>query len=239
MSIDPISNGDGGAGIRAKINAAIEVANTAVVGPDSATAGRFPRFTGGTGRLVEDGGPLVADDITNASAAGKAVLTAADAAAQQTALGGTTVGKAVFTAADAAAGRTALATPYYEEGTFTPTYSATITPPTGVAYSVQTGRYTRTGRKWLFEGRMIVSNVGTGGAGVAFMGGLPVAAGLISFTTCLRSTGATIPSGGVIAGLLDSYRMYLQYQTNGGPVDLSWADIPSSFDVIFSFQITT
>lgn len=87
MPIDPYANGDDGGEIRAKINAAIDVANAAVVGPGSATAGRFPRFTGGTGRLVEDGGPLIANDITDASAAGKAVLTAADAAAQRTSLG--------------------------------------------------------------------------------------------------------------------------------------------------------
>jgi hypothetical protein len=69
------------------VNAAIDVANAAVVGSGSAIAGRFPRYAGTSGRLVSDGGPLVADDITNASAAGKAVLTAVDAATQRSNLG--------------------------------------------------------------------------------------------------------------------------------------------------------
>lgn len=49
-----------------------------------------------------------AANISDSTTVGRAVLTAADAAAAQTAAGGTTVGKAVFVAADAAAARTAV-----------------------------------------------------------------------------------------------------------------------------------
>lgn len=98
MSINPYANGDPGGEIRAKINAAIEVANAAVVGPGSATAGHFPRFVGGTGRQVEDGGPLTIGDVEglgdalDEKADGSAVTAAlagkADAAAVASALAG-------------------------------------------------------------------------------------------------------------------------------------------------------
>lgn len=57
---------------------------------------------------VGAGGTVTADAITDATVVGKAVLTAASAAAARTSLGATTVGANVFTATDAAAARTAI-----------------------------------------------------------------------------------------------------------------------------------
>lgn len=54
------------------------------------------------------GGDVTTAQITDATTVGKAVLTAADAAAARTAIGATTVGSNVVTAADAAAARTAI-----------------------------------------------------------------------------------------------------------------------------------
>lgn len=69
------------------------------------------------------GGPIAAADITDSTSAGRAILTAADAAAQRTAMGvpatshthvaddisdATTIGKTIAKAADVAAARSAL-----------------------------------------------------------------------------------------------------------------------------------
>jgi hypothetical protein len=65
----------------------------------------------------------------------------------------------------------------YEEGTFTPTLTAATTPPTGVAYITQSGGYTKIGNLvsvWFF---MALSSKGTGGAGIARLGGLPFVVG--------------------------------------------------------------
>lgn len=64
----------------------------------------FGQLTGGGG----GGGPVTAADITDSTTVGRNLVTAASAAAAQTAIGASTVGKAVLVAADAAAGRTAL-----------------------------------------------------------------------------------------------------------------------------------
>lgn len=61
----------------------------------------------------------------------------------------------------------------YEEGTWTATFTASTTPPTGVSYSAQTGWYTKIGNLVAFGVRLIVSNVGSGGAGNPQIGGLP------------------------------------------------------------------
>lgn len=57
---------------------------------------------------LEGGGGITASDITDSTTVGRAVLTASNASAAQTALGAGAGGKAVFTAADAAAARTAI-----------------------------------------------------------------------------------------------------------------------------------
>lgn len=67
-------------------------------------------FTGGAWRKVR-GQTVNAADIANSTAAGRALLTSADAPAQRTALGATSKGVELFTAADAAAARTAISAP--------------------------------------------------------------------------------------------------------------------------------
>jgi len=57
---------------------------------------------------VGAGGSITSDAITDATATGKALLTAASAAAARTSLGATTVGANVFTAVDATAARNAI-----------------------------------------------------------------------------------------------------------------------------------
>lgn len=76
-----------------------------------------------------------------------------------------------FTANTAAAGMTSQLLNWYEEGTFTPTYTSDGTPPT-CTYAVQDAKYTRIGRMVYFsiEIRTDTASGGTGNLGVA---GLP------------------------------------------------------------------
>ena len=62
----------------------------------------------------------------------------------------------------------------YEEGTWTPTLSASTTNPT-VGYSVQAGVYTKVGRQVTIYGRLQLSSI-SGGSGNAWITGLPFTA---------------------------------------------------------------
>jgi hypothetical protein len=83
-----------------------------------------------------------------------------------------TAGKGIdFSADGQAAGMTSELLDDYEEGTFTPTYTSTGTPPT-VTYSHQYGKYTKIGRQVFFTVE-IGTNSATAGTGVLAIGGLP------------------------------------------------------------------
>ena len=83
-----------------------------------------------------------------------------------------TAGKGIdFSADGSAAGMTSELLDDYEEGTFTPTYTSTGTPPT-VTYSHQYGKYTKIGRQVFFTVE-IGTNSATAGTGVLAIGGLP------------------------------------------------------------------
>lgn len=83
-------------------------------------------FTGGAWRKVR-GQTVNAADIANSTAAGRALLTSADAPAQRTALGATSKGVELFTAADAAAARTAISAPSTTGGNASGTWGINIT----------------------------------------------------------------------------------------------------------------
>ena len=63
----------------------------------------------------------------------------------------------------------------YEKGTWTPTLTGT-TPATGVTYSSQQGTYTKIGNIVYIRCTVQTSNKGTGGGGVACIGGIPFSA---------------------------------------------------------------
>jgi hypothetical protein len=186
---------------------------------------------------------LVADRLPYANGAGTLALATftsqarnllddATAGDMQTTLGGTTTGKALFTAADAAAGRTALSTPYYEEGTFTPTMTA-ATAPTGVTYSSQSGTYTRIGRIYDIRLRVTLSSKGSGGSGVARIGGFPATPAGSRFSTDIRATLLTLSSGqipGIVVGTTND----LQFSSNTGVGDLDWSAVSGTSDFIIS-----
>ena len=86
-----------------------------------------------------------------------------------------TAGKGIdFSADPSAPGMTSELLDDYEEGTFTPTYTSTGTPPT-VTYSHQYGKYTRIGRQVFFTIE-IGTNSSAAGTGLLAVGGLPFAA---------------------------------------------------------------
>lgn len=92
-----------------------------------------------------------------------------------------------FTANSAAAGMTSQLLNWYEEGTFTPTYTGSVSNPT-VGFSEQYGYYTRIGRMVYFIVRLAVSSL-SGGSG-----DLRVS---LPFTT--KNTSGGIAGGGNVA----------------------------------------
>lgn len=113
----------------------------------------------------------------------------------------------------------------YEEGTWTPTLTASITNPTAT-YSSQAGRYTRIGR--LVSIQCYIETVSrTGGSGQANIGGLP-------FTVTGNSTGYCAVPAGQSSGLTGSSpsgirtnpnTVYLNVMINAGSAALdisSW-----------------
>ena len=125
----------------------------------------------------------------------------------------------------------------YEEGTFTPVFTA-ATAPTGVTYSTQTGRYTKIGRLVLVEGRMTLTSKGTGGAGVAQMSGLPFAGAVASFTTQLRAGNISLPAGSLLGAIVGSVFAF-QSISNTGQSDFAWSSVSNNFDVMFSHAYST
>lgn len=59
----------------------------------------------------------------------------------------------------------------YEEGTFTPAFTASGV--SGVTYATQSGYYTKVGREVYIEMRLTLTSKGSGGSGVATVTGLP------------------------------------------------------------------
>ena len=98
-----------------------------------------------------------------------------------------------FTANTPAAGMTSQLLNWYEEGTFTPTWTGSGGNPT-VTYVVQTGKYTRIGNVVHFNINMIVS-AASGGSGNLGISGLPfnsTSAG-VSYVNFAYNFGANAP----------------------------------------------
>jgi len=118
-----------------------------------------------------------------------------------------------FTANTPAAGMTSQLLNWYEEGTFTPTYSSTGTAPT-FTYARQDGKYTRIGRQ-IFYTIEIQTNSISGGTGSALISGLPFTsknARYTGFASVSYASGflASTPLSGYIAN--NSTSIGLTYQ---------------------------
>lgn len=127
---------------------------------------------------------IAAANISDSTTAGRALLTAADAAAQRTALSVQPTASPAFTgtvtlsggqlAFPATANLSADANTLddYEEGSWTPAWIATTTNPT-LVYATQTGRYIKIGKTAWIYGSITVTSVTAAGSGSLRVSGLP------------------------------------------------------------------
>lgn len=111
---------------------------------------------------------------------------------------------------------TANALDDYEEGTFTPTYTAASSNPT-VGYSNQIGRYVKIGQLVHCSIRISTSTV-SGGSGVLFISGLPFAAETVTnmYSTFSIGYSATFNTNHPQSGFLINGGTSIQLLRNGG-----------------------
>lgn len=120
-----------------------------VVGPASSTDNNLPLFDGATGKLLKDSG-------TTVTAAGRALLDDANAAAQRTTLGLGAGDSPTFTALTLSNGQIAFPATQvpsanantlddYEEGTWTPVLTFATPGDLSLTYSAQIGTYRKIG----------------------------------------------------------------------------------------------
>jgi hypothetical protein len=104
----------------------------------------------------------------------------------------------------------------YEEGTWTPTITATTTAPSGVTYNFRGGRYTKIGRMVSIQFGMQLSNAGSGGSGNINITGLPftaLSAGAYQepatriFVTNFTTTSYASSFYGYVAGTIMDFRI--------------------------------
>lgn len=121
-----------------------------------------------------------ADPAGTASAAVSAHNTATDSHADlRTLIGGKQAAGDYLLASDTAAnsaklgGVAASNFPQYEENSWTPEITASVTAPTGVTYALRYGRYTKMGKTVFCRFGMRLSNKGSGGSGRIRIGNLP------------------------------------------------------------------
>lgn len=143
-----------------------------------------------------------------------------------------TAGKGInFTANANAPGMTSELLNWYEEGTFTPTYTTSAGAYNSVTYVFQVGNYVRVGKLVFFSIslRTSAANI-TGATGQILVAGLPFTAASqsigaasvsVSYATIfsnVRPQGAYIISGDT--------KMYLTYITN--PVGSNWGELAAT-----------
>jgi hypothetical protein len=130
----------------------------------------------------------------------------------------------------------------YEEGTFTPIFTA-ATPPTGVTYNVvQEAQYMKCGNVVFVSGGLILGSKGSGGSGAVRIGGLPFAAGgattydifivSINFSNINLDTSQTNVVGSGTSGL-DYFTLYQQGDNLASAV-VTWAICANNTAVSFS-----
>lgn len=123
----------------------------------------------------------------------------------------------------------------YEEGTWTPVLTA-ATAPAGVTYQVQSGRYVKIGSVvHLFFG-LKVSSVGSGGAGVVRISGLPFAqVGTGSYSEAAVLLGAqggfaTAANAGHVGIFVATGSAYIEFRlmSTNGDTEIPWSEITTS-----------
>lgn len=136
-----------------------------------------------------------------------------------------------FNANTPAAGMTTQLLNWYEEGTFTPTYTTSAGAYNSVTYVFQVGKYVRVGKLVFFtiSLRTSAANI-TGATGQILVAGLPFTAasqsiGAASVSVSYATIFANVrPQGAYIIG--GDTKMYLTYITN--PVGSNWGELAAT-----------
>lgn len=141
-----------------------------------------------------------------------------------------TAGKGIdFSANTHAAGMTSELLNWYEEGTWTPTYTTDGVDFTSVTYDpVTSGRYTRIGNKVFLEGILRTDAITVGSAtGNVVIGGLPFTGLTNPYGTCSLGTAFDFDGDTPLYGSVVVNKIYLYYRTsvNGGDNNLAISDL--------------
>lgn len=200
---------------------------TALDGISNWGIGDWAVFNGTAWQRVEGGADL---NGVNLSVSGTSTLdgnvTFKDNLTQGTAAKGLN-----FTANTPAAGMSSQLLNWYEEGTFTPTYTTSNGAYNSVTYVFQVGKYVRVGKLVFFtiSLRTSAANI-TGATGQILVAGLPFTAasqsiGAASVSVSYATIFANVrPLGAYIIG--GDTRMYLTYITN--PVGSNWGELAAT-----------
>ena len=111
----------------------------------------------------------------------------------------------------------------YDQGTWTPTFGASTTDPTGSAYT-SSGKYLRIGALIFATFELIFTDRGTGGAGNVRIRDLPFASSGNFYASDLRHSGVTFPGSGTPM-MRSSGTTLTLFSSNGA--DMLWQDLPS------------
>jgi hypothetical protein len=117
----------------------------------------------------------------------------------------------------------------YEEGTWTPAITGLTTPPTGVTYFGQHGRYVKIGSLVYVACDLTINSLGSGGAGRVAITGLPFTSDSVSiFFPCIAETEgllAAITSQLVplVPPAQSRVEFYAGWNGTGGPTNMDYA----------------
>jgi hypothetical protein len=128
----------------------------------------------------------------------------------------------------------------YEEGTFTPTFTAS-TAPTSVTYSTQVGIYQKIGNKVFIEISLTLTSKGSGGSGNVTISNLPFAANNVTGyfpnfgclidslnSDCQQVSIQISPNEAAVIGIKNGGK-------SGSHAGLQWSDVTNS--TVFRFAL--
>lgn len=126
----------------------------------------------------------------------------------------------------------------YEEGTWTPVFSAG-TAPTGVTYAAnREGTYIKIGKLVFCDCRVTLTSKGTGGAGAVAISGMPFLSSLsLGGVDVIRYNNSGLAAGQSLGALVgsNSSSLFLFYTNGTGIADYLWATPANNLDLIISF----
>ena len=195
--------------------------------------GTLPTGNGGTGLTSFTANGIVYASSTSALATGSALTFDGTNIATTGNFVVSTSGKGIdFSANSHAAGMTSELLTWYEEGTWTPTY--TQTSLSGVTYLNRVGNYTRIGRAVFITFNLTTTGTFTVGTGAVTVTGLPFTSksdntSHVGFANATRWN--TAPVSGQIGGSTTTINIFSTYNGTGpgtDPVNISGTNILST-----------